>query len=367
VKSGVVVVAASGNSGFDGPTLGNFVMGRAMSISDPGNAEHVMTVGSTSNEDPHTFGVSYFSSSGPTWDGRLKPDLVALGERVFSCTSGVSSIDRMEAGRVRVARYGEQTGTSVAAAYVSGVTAALLSSRRELIGQPIRVKNLLLATAEDLNRDRYMQGHGLVSLRRALMGTGSVGGMITSGFPDGVDRPQTLREGLGVPARPPASPSPDTHKEDFGDKRFAVALSFPGEHRDYVQQVLWELRRTLPRHKILYDRYLESELAGVNLSARLQRLYHDDSELIVVFISAEYQSKEWCGLEWRAIQDIIKERRDEEVMPLRFDNVNVPGLFSIDGYVDLRDRDPENVAFLIIDRLRAILRERNTPRARANR
>jgi hypothetical protein len=114
---------------------------------------------------------------------------------------------------------------------------------------------------------------------------------------------------------------------------------------------LAELRRTLPRDKIFYDRYLESEIMGPNMSARLQRIYHDESDLIVVFISAEYQTKEWCGLEWRAVQDIIKKRKHEDILPMRFDDTDVPGLFSIDGYVELRDRDPENVADLILERL----------------
>ena len=37
---------------------------------------------------PHTYGVSYFSSKGPTGDGRIKPDLVAPGERITSCAAG---------------------------------------------------------------------------------------------------------------------------------------------------------------------------------------------------------------------------------------------------------------------------------------
>ena len=38
---------------------------------------------------PHMYGVSYFSSKGPTGDGRLKPDLVAPGERITSCAAKV--------------------------------------------------------------------------------------------------------------------------------------------------------------------------------------------------------------------------------------------------------------------------------------
>ncbi len=365
VKSGVVVVAPSGNGRLGAQGYSDAMGARAMSILDPGNAEDAITVGSTYGQDPHTFGVSYFSSAGPTWDGRLKPDLVAPGERILSCDSGASSADnRLKSSDVRVALYQELTGTGMASSYLSGVVAALLSARRELIGQPLKVKQLLISTADNLNRDRYMQGHGLVNLRRALTEAGSGGRLTTtSNAKDDVpDQPRPLSESPGVPARPPAAPSPVMPKEDFGTKRFAIALSFPDERRDYVTKVVWELRRNkLPRDKIAYDRFLESELIGPNMSARLQKIYHDDSELIVVFISAEYASKDWCGLEWRAVQDIIKKRQDDAIIPLRFDDTDVPGLFSIDGYIDLRDRDPENIAEIIIERLRANLRKRDAP------
>src|SRR5205823_13747747 len=49
----------------------------AFSVTDPGNADGVITVGATHRFWPHTYGVSFFSSRGPTGDGRLKPDLVA--------------------------------------------------------------------------------------------------------------------------------------------------------------------------------------------------------------------------------------------------------------------------------------------------
>jgi subtilisin family serine protease len=64
--------------------------------------------------------------------------------------------------------YREDSGTSMAAPHVSGVIAALLSVRREFIGQAERVKEIFLGTATDLRRDRYFQGHGLVDLMRAI-------------------------------------------------------------------------------------------------------------------------------------------------------------------------------------------------------
>jgi serine protease AprX len=168
VRSGVVVVAAAGNTGF-GYVLGadgNRVRtGIDLSINDPGNAELAITVGATSAR-PHSTGVSYFSSKGPTGDGRMKPDLVAPGERIVSAGAGAA----LERARVRVpnATYVEDSGTSMAAPHVSGVAAALLSVHREFIGRPEEIKQVLLSSATDLGRVREFQGHGLVDAMRAI-------------------------------------------------------------------------------------------------------------------------------------------------------------------------------------------------------
>jgi hypothetical protein len=100
---------------------------------------------------------------------------------------------------------------------------------------------------------------------------------------------------------------------------------------------------------VLYDRYHEAEFARPNLDVYLQGLYHDETELNVVFLCHEYAQKEWCGLEWRAIRDLIKHRRDE-IMLLRFDDATVSGVFSIDGYIDIKTRQDQEVAALILER-----------------
>lgn len=154
VRSGVVVVTAAGNAGYSGVTrtLGSDY--RTVSISDPGNAELVITVGSTHRSDPHRHGVSYFSSRGPTADGRRKPDLLAPGEDIDGPMPG-SKISAMH-------------GTSQAAAHVSGAAAMLIARYRELLGRPERVKQILCTTATDLSRERDFQGHGLVDVLRAM-------------------------------------------------------------------------------------------------------------------------------------------------------------------------------------------------------
>jgi serine protease AprX len=169
VRSGVSVVVAAGNTGYGQQATsfrGTVSAGLPLSINDPGNAELAITVGATHRDMPHVYGVSYFSSKGPTGDGRLKPDLVAPGEKIVSCAAGA----RLQAIRAQAGdcEYLEESGTSMAAPHVSGVIAAFLSVRKEFIGRPEQVKEIFLSTATDLKRDRYFQGQGLVDLMRAI-------------------------------------------------------------------------------------------------------------------------------------------------------------------------------------------------------
>jgi subtilisin family serine protease len=153
---GLVIVAAAGNRGYEGadPEIGIRAGFRAISITDPGNADKVITVGATHRKRPHDYGVSYFSSRGPTGDGRIKPDIVAPGEKIKSATPNEG--------------YEYKDGTSMAAPHVSGAAAMLMARHSELIGKPLRIKQILTKTATDLGRDRYFQGAGLVDILRAL-------------------------------------------------------------------------------------------------------------------------------------------------------------------------------------------------------
>lgn len=128
------------------------------------------------------------------------------------------------------------------------------------------------------------------------------------------------------------------------EMHFKVALSFPDEKRAYASEVASELKKRLGKGAVFYDEDFKAQLARPNLDTLLQRIYLINSSLIVVFLCAEYQQKKWCGLEWRAIRNIIMNKNDQAIMFMRFDNSEMSGVFAVDGYIDLEDLKPIEVA-----------------------
>ena len=90
--------------------------------------------------------------------------------------------------------------------------------------------------------------------------------------------------------------SADKHNTDIikvmqnqqSTKRFRVALSFPGEHRDYVSKVAEALSQSqqLQKSQIFYDEWYKAELARLSLDNYLQepksaRIFQNDWKVLV--------------------------------------------------------------------------------------
>lgn len=142
---------------------------------------------------------------------------------------------------------------------------------------------------------------------------------------------------------------PDGRLEEI---RFKVAFSFPGELRDFVREVVARVKDGLVGESVFYDDDFLAQLARPNLDNLLQTVYLNNSELLVVFLSADYERKMWCGVEWRAIRAVINNKADESVMLVRSDDAAIAGIFPQDGYIDLNRFTPEQVAGFVLQRAR---------------
>ena len=136
---------------------------------------------------------------------------------------------------------------------------------------------------------------------------------------------------------------------------FDVSFSFPGEVRGYVESIAAELEKAIGPNSYFYDNNYKGQLARPSLDILLQDIYRNRSRLIVVFLCEKYQEKEWCGIEFRAIREIIKEREHERVMFVKMDEGKVEGVFSTDGYIDGRTHSPTEVAEFIRERVSLLL------------
>jgi len=140
VERGMVVLTSAGNSG----TTENPFIGA------PADAKGGLAVGAVDFKSEKVG----FSSIGPTADGRIKPDLAALGQDVYA----------IDATSSRNYQYGD--GTSFACPLVAGVAALILSAHPQLT--PAEVGEALKNTASQSNSPDNLLGYGIVNAHRAI-------------------------------------------------------------------------------------------------------------------------------------------------------------------------------------------------------
>ncbi|MFD0586455.1 hypothetical protein ACFQZE_00465 [Paenibacillus sp. GCM10027627] len=95
---------------------------------------------------------------------------------------------------------------------------------------------------------------------------------------------------------------------DITRHKFDVSFTFTGESRHLVEQIVNGLEKMIGINNIFYDNNYISQLARPSLDTLLQDIYRNRSKLIVVFLCEKYQEKEWCGLEFKVVREMVKEK-----------------------------------------------------------
>jgi subtilisin family serine protease len=168
-QAGIVVVAAAGNRGPD-----------PMTIGVPGNVPYIITVGAVSdnytpanNQDDF---LTSFSSTGPTVEGFVKPEVIAPGGHMLGLMDANTTIGQSY-GRFRAGTDEfVMSGTSQASAVIAGLAALILEQNPTLT--PDQVKYRLMAAStpavnagSQLAYSVFQQGAGLPDVQQAVFGT----------------------------------------------------------------------------------------------------------------------------------------------------------------------------------------------------
>jgi len=132
-------------------------------------------------------------------------------------------------------------------------------------------------------------------------------------------------------------------------RTYDIALSFAGEDRAYVDAIAAQLEAA--NVSVFYDRNEEASLWGKDLIEHLDLVYRKRSRYCVVFVSRYYAEKMWTTHERRAAMARAVEQRAEYILPVRFDDTEIPGLRSTVGYIDARPRTSEEIGRLILQKL----------------
>ncbi|MEW9123488.1 MAG: S8 family peptidase [Thermotaleaceae bacterium] len=146
VQQGLTVVVAAGNSGPERRT-----------ITSPGISPAAITVGATDDNRTVTLSddfIAQFSGRGPTIDGNVKPDVVAPGVDIMSCSHKSSSA------------YVAYSGTSMAAPIVAGAAALLYQKYPDISSG--EVKSRIVRSAVNIDRNPYAQGSGCIRIRQIM-------------------------------------------------------------------------------------------------------------------------------------------------------------------------------------------------------
>ncbi len=144
----------------------------AGTITEPANAENVLSVGSFNTKTGGGAGplndISTFSSLGPTRDGRMKPDLAAPGSLIYSARSLEASFAPIEIAPND--NYVIMQGTSMATAHVTGISPLVWESNPALTGAQMRERLKRTSDLQTAAPDTTW-GHGKVNALRAITET----------------------------------------------------------------------------------------------------------------------------------------------------------------------------------------------------
>ncbi|MGB8473453.1 MAG: TIR domain-containing protein [Candidatus Acidiferrum sp.] len=181
------------------------------------------------------------------------------------------------------------------------------------------------------------------TLRRFSSFKNVAGSITTPAQPSNTGMPVSFWKDHGIFCR-----APDSEKASFD---YDVALSFAGENRDAAEKIAYALISLGVR--VFYDKFERDVLLGKNLFDYLTEVYSSRSKFCLILISESYVLKEWTNLERQSAQARSLSSANEYILPVRIDDTAVPGVLATVACEDLRFSSAEEIAKVVLKKVRA--------------
>lgn len=121
---------------------------------------------------------------------------------------------------------------------------------------------------------------------------------------------------------------------------FDVAVSFAGENRDYVSEVVEAIKDEV---KVFYDEDYEVEAWGEDGIEYFTNVYLNRARYVLMFVSRAYDKKMWTKVERRSALARAAAQRSAYILPIQLDDTQLDGLLPTVIYLDSRRLGIEGV------------------------
>jgi TIR domain len=142
---------------------------------------------------------------------------------------------------------------------------------------------------------------------------------------------------------------------------YDMAISFAGEQRSEAEAIAAELRNI--GITVFYDGYEKANLWGKDLYEHLSEVYQKKARYCLMLVSAAYAAKVWTTHERKSAQARALSQKNEYILPVRFDQTEVPGLLSTVGYLQFQEHGVAGICTYLAQKLRGFSESPQTPTA----
>jgi hypothetical protein len=177
-------------------------------------------------------------------------------------------------------------------------------------------------------------------------------GVITNAPPESVQPPRHTRSVAGRPRIP--APSRSTTTAGIAPQPepaiYDVAISFAGPERPLAETLAERVRAA--GLEVFYDAFYADQLWGKDLAVFFDEVFRQKARFCVILVSKEYVARDWTNHERRsAVARMITSKGQEYILPVKVEEVELPGLQPTIGYLALKDTPIEKVAEILIAKL----------------